>query len=60
MALEPQVHDYLRHLTIERGLSTNTLAAYSRDLKRYTEWLEAQGVSDARLITAAQIGQFAG
>jgi integrase/recombinase XerD len=60
MALEPQVHDYLRHLTIERGLSANTLAAYARDLKRYTDWLDAQGVTDARLITPAQIGLFAG
>jgi integrase/recombinase XerD len=60
MALEPQVHDYLRHLTIERGLSANTLAAYARDLKRYTDWLDAQGVVDARLITPAQIGLFAG
>jgi integrase/recombinase XerD len=60
MALEPQVHDYLRHLTIERGLSANTLAAYSRDLNRYTEWLDAQGITDARLITPAQIGLFAG
>jgi integrase/recombinase XerD len=59
MALEPQVHDYLRHLTIERGLSVNTLAAYTRDLNRYTEWLDAQGVTDARHITPAQIGLFA-
>ncbi|MGZ5306058.1 MAG: site-specific tyrosine recombinase XerD [Actinomycetota bacterium] len=26
---------YLDHLTVERGLSTNTLAAYRRDLRRY-------------------------
>ena len=60
MALEPQVNEYLRHLTIERGLSVNTLAAYRRDLGRYTDWLAAQGISDARLITPAQIGLFAG
>jgi integrase/recombinase XerD len=60
MALERQVHDYLRHLTIERGLSANTLAAYARDLSRYTDWLDVQGVTDARLITPAQIGLFAG
>jgi integrase/recombinase XerD len=60
MALERQVHDYLRHLTIERGLSANTLAAYARDLSRYTDWLDVQGVTDARLITPAQVGLFAG
>jgi integrase/recombinase XerD len=60
MSLQPQVHGYLRHLTIERGLSKNTLAAYTRDLDRYTVWLDQQGISDARLITPLQIGQFAG
>jgi integrase/recombinase XerD len=60
VALEPQVREYLRHLTIERGLSANTLAAYARDLARYTGWLDTQGITDARLITPAHIGLFAG
>jgi integrase/recombinase XerD len=60
MALERQVQSYLRHLTIERGLSSNTLAAYARDLDRYTSWLDAHGITDARRITPAQIGSFAG
>ena len=34
---------YLAHLTVERGLSTNTLAAYRRDLNRYLAFLEARG-----------------
>lgn len=58
MSLQPQVHGYLRHLTIERGLSTNTIAAYTRDLERYIGWLDRAGIADARLITPAQIGQF--
>jgi integrase/recombinase XerD len=60
VALEPQVREYLRHLTIERGLSANTLAAYARDLARYTGWLDTQGITDPRLITPAHIGLFAG
>jgi len=32
---------YLRHLTIERGLSANSLAAYRRDLTVYLEYLSA-------------------
>jgi integrase/recombinase XerD len=35
---------YLAHLTVERGLSANTLAAYGRDLRRYISYLRSQGV----------------
>ena len=34
---------YLRHLTVERGLSKNTLAAYRADLAKYSDFLEAAG-----------------
>jgi integrase/recombinase XerD len=34
---------YLAHLTVERGLSPNTLLAYRRDLTRYTAFLDARG-----------------
>lgn len=35
---------YLDHLTVERGLSANTIAAYRRDLTRYLDWLGERGV----------------
>ncbi|WP_066521296.1 site-specific tyrosine recombinase XerD [Curtobacterium ammoniigenes] len=35
------VDTYLRHVTIERGLSQHTLAAYRRDLAVFREWLAA-------------------
>lgn len=31
---------YLRHLTVERGLSRNTLSAYRADLGKYTDFLQ--------------------
>ena len=52
------VDGYLRHLTIERGLSKNTLAAYRRDLGRYEVWLAANGVSSFEAIGEQQIGAF--
>jgi integrase/recombinase XerD len=36
---------YLRHLTIERGLSKNTLAAYANDLGKYLAFLASQDSS---------------
>ena len=49
------VDDYLRHLSIERGLSKNTIAAYRRDLNSYLGYLEKQGVHDASSITESAI-----
>lgn len=34
---------YLRHLTIERGLSRNTISAYRNDLSKYLQFLDAVG-----------------
>jgi len=58
LSLEQSVRNYRRHLTIERGLSVNTLAAYGRDLERYTVWLAEHDITDARLITTIQISAF--
>ncbi|MEU7908964.1 site-specific tyrosine recombinase XerD [Actinoplanes sp. NPDC049118] len=46
---------YLDHLTVERGLSRNTLASYGRDLERYLETLAAAGVGDLAAVTAAEV-----
>ncbi len=49
---------YLRHLTIERGLSQNSLAAYRRDLDRYVEFLGERGIDDPARITARDTQEF--
>lgn len=41
-ALPPEVEEFLMWLTGERGRSTNTIAAYRRDLRIYTEWARAE------------------
>ncbi|MCL2466739.1 MAG: site-specific tyrosine recombinase XerD [Micrococcales bacterium] len=43
-SLETDLETYLTHLTVERGLSPNTLAAYRRDLTRYVAYLRSRGV----------------
>ncbi|MFM2384148.1 MAG: hypothetical protein RL166_22 [Actinomycetota bacterium] len=58
MSLHRQIEAYLRHLTIERGMAKNTLAAYSRDLKRYEEYLESLGIGLPDEITKQQVSAF--
>jgi integrase/recombinase XerD len=53
--LEQLVNDYLRHLSIERGLAKNTIAAYRRDLNSYLRYLEKQNFTEPRMISESQI-----
>ncbi|MCM3781095.1 site-specific tyrosine recombinase XerD [Microbacterium hydrocarbonoxydans] len=58
MQLDRAFDSYLRHVTIERGLSEHTIAAYRRDLTGYLEWLTADGIADSAEITPAIVGRF--
>ncbi|MGA5305783.1 site-specific tyrosine recombinase XerD [Nucisporomicrobium flavum] len=53
--LRRAVQTYLDHLTVERGLSRNTLASYRRDLDRYLESLTAAGVTELAAVTPADL-----
>ncbi|GAA2993672.1 site-specific tyrosine recombinase XerD [Microbacterium terrae] len=59
MRLERAVDTYLRHITIERGLSEHTVAAYRNDLAGYVEWLGAAGIDDTDAVTADTVARFA-
>jgi len=43
VAMPLEVEDLLMWLAAERGRSPNTISAYRRDLRRYTEWLRERG-----------------
>ncbi|MGB4135975.1 MAG: site-specific tyrosine recombinase XerD [Microbacterium sp.] len=58
MQLDRAIDAYLRHITIERGLSAHSIAAYRRDLGGYREWLGEQGVQDTGEITPALVQAF--
>jgi integrase/recombinase XerD len=50
-----QIERFLDHLTVERGLSRHTIAAYRRDLARYAEFLRRRRVSDATAVTTRDV-----
>jgi integrase/recombinase XerD len=52
------VRVYLDHLAVERGVATNTLTSYRRDLTRYLEHLATQGTASLADVAAAQITGF--
>ncbi len=53
------VEDYLQHMTVERGLARNTVAAYRRDLGRYRLFLEGREITAVRHITRHDVSAFA-
>jgi integrase/recombinase XerD len=52
------VSGYLDHLTVERGLAANTISSYRRDLRRYTEFLDAAGVRGLGEVTESDVAGF--
>ncbi|QTE31439.1 site-specific tyrosine recombinase XerD [Pengzhenrongella sicca] len=52
------MQEYLAHLTVERGLSANTLGAYRRDLQRYLAHLDTRGRLAPTDITPADVEDF--
>ncbi|WP_338566364.1 site-specific tyrosine recombinase XerD [Microbacterium paraoxydans] len=58
MQLDRALDAYLRHVTIERGLSAHTVGAYRRDLEGYRDWLTAEAIDDTADITPAVIDRF--
>lgn len=59
MGFENLVDAYIRHLTIERGVAKNTIAAYRRDLRRYVEYLEERELARIDQITELDVQDFA-
>jgi integrase/recombinase XerD len=49
---------FLHYLTVEKGLARNTLDAYGRDLARYVDFLERNGVAEPDAVTAPLVLRF--
>ena len=52
------VRRYLDHLAVERGLAAHTLAAYRRDLQRYTQVMAARGRSEIGAVTTQDVAAY--
>ncbi len=49
---------FFDYLSVEKGLSENTILAYRRDLAHYYAFLKKQNFTDWKLVTRAQIMKF--
>ncbi|WP_084040070.1 site-specific tyrosine recombinase XerD [Demequina sp. NBRC 110053] len=49
---------YLAHVTVEKGLSSNTVAAYRRDLSRYAAFLSTRGRERLADVTRGDVSDF--
>jgi integrase/recombinase XerD len=56
--LRAALERYLRHLSIERGRSANTVAAYRRDLRSYLDALDERGVTTPDAVVEEHITAF--
>ncbi len=56
--LRRAVQGYLEHLQVERGLATNTLAAYRRDLDRYLAHLAGLGLTAPDQVREEHVSAF--
>ena len=53
------VTSFLDHLSVERGASANTVAAYRRDLARYSEFLDVRSIAELSAVTEPDVAAFA-
>jgi integrase/recombinase XerD len=56
--VEAAAQTWLTHLAVERGVAVNTLAAYRRDLARWTAHLAALGRTRPDEVTEADVSSF--
>lgn len=57
-SLAQLVDEYLRHLSIERGLAKNTVAAYRRDLSGYLGFLKKQKIAEPSKISENTVSEY--
>ncbi|MFA5864174.1 MAG: site-specific tyrosine recombinase XerD [Phycisphaerae bacterium] len=59
-SLRPALAEFLNHLVVERGLSPNTISAYTRDLNRLVDFLSDHKIDRPDLIRGSAVQGFLG
>lgn len=60
MRVGEAIDEYLYHLRVERGSSSNTIEAYGRDLQAYDAFLESIGTIELAEVTPEDVSAFEG
>ncbi len=58
--METLANEYLAYLSVERGASHHTVAAYRRDLREYAAFLEERGITSVEHVRRDDITAFIG
>ncbi len=56
--MDTHIDSFLNYLIVERGLSSNTVESYSRDLRKFADFFERQGNADLTLVDSVAIVTF--
>ncbi len=56
--MEAYLEAFIDYLKVEKGLSPNSIASYSADLKKYTDYLKAVKIEGPRKVTRKDITDF--
>lgn len=56
--MEVYLEAFIDYLRVEKGLAFNSIAAYSKDLKKYTKHLKKGGLNDPKDVTRKDITDF--
>lgn len=57
--LAAPAREFLNYLEVERGLSTNTVAAYRRTISRYVDFLDGRGLEEPGSVSRDDVAAFA-
>ena len=56
--LSDELRTYLDHLSVERGVASNTASSYRRDLERYVGFLESRGIDSLGRASEQDVSDF--
>jgi integrase/recombinase XerD len=52
------IDEFMNYLSVERGLASNTLLAYRRDLNKYTDYLSQKGIEASAKVAREHVSSF--